>query len=50
MNWKANETLAGSRAMLRAMESGEDPAKIEAAFAADTEAFRVRRAKFLLYP
>jgi uncharacterized protein YbbC (DUF1343 family) len=49
MDWKANETLAGSRELLRALEAGEDPAAIERRLAAETEAFRVRRAEFLLY-
>jgi uncharacterized protein YbbC (DUF1343 family)/CubicO group peptidase (beta-lactamase class C family) len=49
MDWKANETLAGSRDLLRRLEAGEDPAAIERRFAAETEAFRVRRAEFLLY-
>jgi uncharacterized protein YbbC (DUF1343 family) len=49
MNWKVNENLTGNRAVLRGLEAGEDPARIEARFAAETEAFRVRRADFLLY-
>lgn len=50
MNWKANETLAGNRALLQGLEAADDPARIEQRFSAETEAFRVRRSEFLLYP
>jgi uncharacterized protein YbbC (DUF1343 family)/CubicO group peptidase (beta-lactamase class C family) len=49
MNWQVNANLTGSRALLNGLEAGEEPARIEAQFAAGTEAFRVRRAEFLLY-
>ena len=49
MNWAANEKLAGGTKVLAALEAGEDPARIEQNFAAETESFRSKRAEFLLY-
>ena len=49
MEWKANEKLVGSPAVVKALEAGEDPAAIERGFAADTQNFRSKRTPFLLY-
>ena len=49
MDWKVNEKLVGSPAVVSALEAGEDPAAIERRFAAETQAFRIKRTRFLLY-
>ena len=49
MDWKVNEKLVGSPAVVGALEAGEEPAAIERRFAAETQAFRLKRAGFLLY-
>ena len=49
MTWAANEKLAGGKTVLAALESGDDPARIEQSFSAETERFNQKRAQFLLY-
>jgi len=49
MNWTANEKLLGDRKVLKELEEGQDPAKIEQGYSSRLEQFRRRRAEFLLY-
>lgn len=45
----AAEKLFGSRAALRSIRAGEDPARIAAAWAADEARWRLLRAQYLIY-
>jgi hypothetical protein len=49
MSWDANERLAGGKRILAALATGEDPAQIEQLYAADVDAFRLKRSEYLLY-
>lgn len=49
MTWAVNEKLVGDRQVLAAIEKGDEPQQIEAAYAPAVEAFRQKRARFLLY-
>lgn len=49
MNWAANEKLTGKKAVLEQMAKGEVAMLIEQGYAAELQAFRQRRAGFLLY-
>jgi uncharacterized protein YbbC (DUF1343 family) len=49
MDWAANEKLTGDRNVLKLLQAGEDPAKIEQQYAAGLDQFRQRRSEFLLY-
>jgi uncharacterized protein YbbC (DUF1343 family)/CubicO group peptidase (beta-lactamase class C family) len=49
MNWQADEKLLGDRSVLKMLESGDDPGRIEQKYYADLQQFRQRRSQFLLY-
>lgn len=49
MQWAPNEKLVGSRAVLEALEAGEDPTKIQMLNETGLRPFIEKRAKFLLY-
>ena len=49
MNWQANEKLLGDRGVLKMLEAGEDPVRIEQKYYADLQRFRQKRNQFLLY-
>ena len=49
MTWQTNEKLTGDRNVLKMMEAGDDPIKIEQKYYADLQQFRQRRSQFLLY-
>jgi uncharacterized protein YbbC (DUF1343 family)/CubicO group peptidase (beta-lactamase class C family) len=49
MNWQANEKLLGDRTVLKMLEAGDDPVRIEQKYYADLQQFRQRRSQFLLY-
>lgn len=49
MDWPANEKLTGDRRVLKLLEAGEEPGRIEQQYFTDLEQFRQRRSRFLLY-
>ena len=49
MVWSENAKLPANKEFLAAVARAQDPPAIEQMFAADTEGFRVRRRKYLLY-
>jgi hypothetical protein len=49
MDWTANEKLTGDRTVLKLLEAGEEPARIEQQYLAALEQFRQHRSRFLLY-
>jgi uncharacterized protein YbbC (DUF1343 family)/CubicO group peptidase (beta-lactamase class C family) len=49
MDWQANEKLTGDKNVIKLMEQGEDPVKIEQQYATALDQFRQRRSEFLLY-
>jgi uncharacterized protein YbbC (DUF1343 family)/CubicO group peptidase (beta-lactamase class C family) len=49
MDWAANEKLTGDRDVLKLLEQGEDPTRIEQQYTAGLDQFRQRRSQFLLY-
>jgi len=49
MVWTENAKLPANKEFLAAVARAQDPPAIEQMFAADTEGFRVRRRKYLLY-
>jgi hypothetical protein len=49
MNWQADEKLLGDRSVLKMLEAGDDPGRIEQKYYTDLQQFRQRRSQFLLY-
>jgi uncharacterized protein YbbC (DUF1343 family) len=49
MNWQLNDKLVGDRNVLKMLEAGEDPVRIEQKYYADLQRFRQKRNQFLLY-
>jgi uncharacterized protein YbbC (DUF1343 family) len=49
MDWAVNDKLLGDRNVLKLLEEGEDPTRIEQQYSANLDQFRQRRSEFLLY-